>query len=144
MKILDVNILVYSFRSDSSGHLDYKNWLEQEVDGAEGEPLGISELVVSGFLRIVTHPKIFQTPTPVQKALHFTRDLMARPNVVRLRPKERHWDIFIRLCEQTAAKGNEIPDAYHAALAIEHNCEWITTDKGFDKYPGLRWRHPLR
>jgi predicted nucleic acid-binding protein len=66
-----------------------------------------------------------------------------RANCVRLTPGPRNWSIFAELCEKSGATGNVVPDAYHAALAIEHGCEFITTDRGFDRFPGLRWRHPL-
>jgi hypothetical protein len=62
---------------------------------------------------------------------------------VTLAPGERHWDIFQRLCREVNAKGNLIPDAYLAALAIESGSEWITTDRDYARFPGLRWRHPL-
>ena len=39
--------------------------------------------------------------------------------------------------------GNRLPDGYHAALAIEHGCEWVTLDRGFAVYPGLRARNLL-
>jgi predicted nucleic acid-binding protein len=43
-----------------------------------------------------------------------------------------------------SAQGNDIPDAYHAALALEWDSEWITTDRGFRRFKGLRVRHPLQ
>ena len=58
-------------------------------------------------------------------------------------PGERHWDIFARLCRDASAKGNLVADAYLAAMAIESGNEWITTDRDYARFPGLRWRHPL-
>lgn len=58
-------------------------------------------------------------------------------------PGERHWEIFTRLCRSARARGNLVPDAYLAALAIESGTEWITTDRDYARFPGLRWRHPL-
>lgn len=72
-----------------------------------------------------------------------TRTLRARPNSAPVAPGPRHWDLFASLCRRAGAKGNLVPDAYLAALAIESGSEWITTDRGFARYPGLRWRHPL-
>ncbi|MEK7270556.1 MAG: PIN domain-containing protein, partial [Planctomycetota bacterium] len=65
------------------------------------------------------------------------------PNCVLLSPGKRHWDIFSGLCRKAGAKGNLIADAYLAALAIETGSEWITTDRDFARFPGLKWRHPL-
>jgi uncharacterized protein len=59
------------------------------------------------------------------------------------RPRPSHWSIFVRLCEQANVTGNLVSDAYLAAVAIESGCEWITTDRDFARFPGLRWRHPL-
>ena len=54
----------------------------------------------------------------------------------------RHWEIFVGLCRQGGIKGNLVPDAYLAALAIESGSEWITTDRAYSRFSGLRWRDP--
>jgi toxin-antitoxin system PIN domain toxin len=99
--------------------------------------------VLSGFLQIATHPSAVVPPEPIERALEFVETLRAQPNCVSIRPGPRHWDIFARLCIEVGAKGNIVPDAYHAALAIESGSEWITTDRDYARFPGLRWRHPL-
>jgi uncharacterized protein len=60
-----------------------------------------------------------------------------------LAPGPRHWEIFVRLCAAAGVRGSLVPDAYLAALAIESGSEWITTDRDFRRFPGLRLRHPL-
>ena len=141
MIVPDVTVLVYAFREDAPGHRDYRSWLLERV-GAH-EAFGLSEIVLSGVLRIVTHPRIFAPPTPLDVALAYVSALRSQPNCVLLQPGPRHWDIFSTLCSKAGAKGNIVADAYHAALAIEHGCEWITTDRDYARFPGLRWRHPL-
>lgn len=141
MILCDVNVLVYAFREAAPGHAKYRSWLRERV--ASPEAFGLSELVLSGALRILTHPAIFAPPTPTEAALEFVNALRSQPNAVILAPGPRHWEIFSSLCLSARAKGNLIPDAYHAALAIEHGCEWITTDRDYSRFPGLRWRHPL-
>lgn len=84
--------------------------------------------MLSGFLRIVTHTRIFDPPSRLQDALAFTEQLRQQPNAVVLAPGDRHWSIFRELCERANVKGNLIPDAYLAALAIESGSQWITTD----------------
>ncbi len=138
----DVNVLVYAHREDSTQHLGCRDWLERIVNGDEA--YGLAELVLSGFIRIVTHPKIFKKPSRLEDALAFTAQLRGRPNCVLLAPGGRHWKIFAGLCSRAEAKGNLVPDAYLAALAIETGCEWITTDRDFGRFEGLRWRHPLK
>lgn len=141
MKMLDVNILVYAHREDVPDHALYRAWLEQALDASE--PVAVSDLICSGFLRIVTHPKVFTDPTPQETALEFLAQLRSHANLHVASPGARHWEIFISLSKQLRAKGNTIPDAFHAALAIELDCDWISADTGFSRYPGLRWRHPL-
>jgi toxin-antitoxin system PIN domain toxin len=141
MLLPDVNVLVYAHRSDTRQHCRYRDWLTEVVNGLEA--FGVSDLVLSGFLRVVTHPRVFAVPTPLDRALHFAETLRSRPNAVRVEPGERHWEIFIELCRETEVRGNLVPDAWLAALAIESGSEWITTDRDFARFRGLRWRHPL-
>jgi toxin-antitoxin system PIN domain toxin len=137
----DANVLVYAHRADARDHGVYRHWLEDVVNGDQA--YGIAEIVLSAFLRIVTHPKIFGRPSPLGEALAFTRQLRGQSNCVLVAPGTRHWDIFERLCRDCDVRGNLVPDAYLAALAIESGCEWITTDRDFSRFKGLRWRHPL-
>ncbi len=138
MLLLDVNVLVYAFREDVPQHEEFRTWLDTLVNGDQA--FGISDLVLSGFLRIVTHPKIFDPPTPLTTALEFVQVIRAQPNCVPISAGPRHWSVFVQLCRQTGAAGNLIPDAFHAALAIESGTEWVTTDRDFDRFPGLRHR----
>lgn len=105
--------------------------------------MGVSDLVLSGFVRIATHPRIFSPPAPAEQALAFATALRRQPTAVPVAPGPRHWEIFERLCLGAGARGNLVSDAYLAALAIESGSEWITTDRDFSRFPGLRWRHPL-
>jgi hypothetical protein len=137
----DVNVLVYAHRRDAERHDAYRGWLEDAVAGPA--PFGLSDLVLSGFLRVVTHPRVFADPTPAAEAMGFVRALRDRPNRVPVQPGPRHWAIFLDLCEAARARGNLIPDAWFAALAIESGMVWITTDGDYRRFPGLDTRHPL-
>jgi toxin-antitoxin system PIN domain toxin len=139
--LIDVNVLVYAHRSDAADHRRYREWLESLINSDLA--YGMSDLILSGFLRIVTHPRVFHEPSPFDNAFLFTKELRDRPNRVDIRPGERHWGIFERLCREAGAKGNLIPDAYLAALAIESGSEWISTDRDFARFKGLKWRHPF-
>jgi toxin-antitoxin system PIN domain toxin len=141
MILPDVNVLVYAHREDSARHADYLNWLHGILNSDTA--FGISDLVLSGFLRVVTHPRVFGDPTPLDLAMQFADSLRNHPNAVTLAPGERHWNIFHRLCREVNARGNLIADAYLAALAIESGAEWITTDRDYARFSGLRWKHPL-
>ena len=141
MLLIDVNVLVYAYREDAPDHIRHHEWLQATVDSDLA--YGVSDLVLSGFVRVVTHPRVFDPPSPLDHALAFTEAVRSRRNSVLIAPGPRHWDIFTRLCRKAGAKGNLVPDAYLAALAIESGSEWITTDRDYSRFPGLRWRHPL-
>jgi uncharacterized protein len=141
MRLVDVNVLVYAHRLDTARHQDYADWLRNLL--ADHEPYGVADLVLSGFLRVVTHPKVFRRPTPLDTALAFVAVLRAQPNCVPVAPGQRHWELFTELCRSADVKGNLVANAYLAALAIESGSEWVTTDRDFSRFPRLRWRHPL-
>jgi len=137
----DVNVLVYAHREDARDHARYRDWLERVVNGPQA--FGLSDLVLSGFLRVVTHRRVFALPTPIERALEFAAVVRSAESCVRIAPGERHWEIFDSLCRRAGARGNLVPDAWFAALAIESGSDWITTDRDYARFPGLRWRHPL-
>ena len=141
MLVPDVNVLVYAHRRESPRHDEYRVWLSEVLAG--NEPVGISELVLSGFVRVVTHHRIFDEPTPVATAVAFCEAVLGGPAVVPLRPGPRHWALFAHLCVDGDARGNLASDAYHAALAMEHGATWVTTDKGFARFRRLRTATPL-
>jgi toxin-antitoxin system PIN domain toxin len=136
----DVNVLVYAYREDAPRHDRYRTWLEGVLNAREA--YGLADLVLAGFIRVVTHPRVFSPPSPTGHALEFTEALRGHPNCVHVAAGERHWDIFAGLCRDARAKGNLIPDAYLAALAIESGSEWMTTDRDYSRFQGLRWRDP--
>jgi toxin-antitoxin system PIN domain toxin len=137
----DVNVLVYAFKTGVPEHERYRDWLASALEGPEA--VGLSDLVLAGVVRVVTHPRVFDAPSSAADALDYARSLRESPTAVVLAPGPRHWSIFAELVATSGARGNLVADAYHAALAIEHGCEWITTDRGFARFPWLRWRHPL-
>ncbi len=137
----DVNVLVYAFREELPEHDACRRWLEGTVRADTAYAL--FDLVLSGFLRVVTHPRVFKTPTPFEAAFDFVDVLRTRPNSVVVQPGARHWSIFERLCRESRARGNLVSDAYLAALAIESGCEWVTADRDYAGFPGLRLHDPL-
>lgn len=141
MILTDVNVLVYAFREDAADHRRFRAWLETLV--ADPDAFALAEIVLSGFVRVVTHPRIFQPPAPLDSALEFCSFLRDQPNAVVVAPGVRHWEIFTDLCTRAKARGDLVADAFLAALAIESGCEWITTDRDYSRFPGLRWRTPF-
>jgi toxin-antitoxin system PIN domain toxin len=99
--------------------------------------------VLGSVIHICTHPRIFVRPSSLENAFEFCRALLGHPNATVLTPRERHWDIFESLCRRSGATGNLLQDARFAALAIESGCEWITTDRDYARFEGLKWRLPF-
>jgi len=136
----DVNILVHAFRADSSDHNRCRTWLEGVVNG--DALYGMSPLALSGMIRVVTHPRIFREPSASDEALAFCEVLLGQPHCVLVEPGDRHWSIFTKLLRTDDVRGNLVPDAWFAALAIERACTWITLDRDYARFEGLDWRTP--
>ena len=141
MILPDVKVLLYAFRTDSPDHAAYRGWLEGVVNGEAA--YGMSLQVLAGVARIATHPRIFIRPSRLTDALAFASALVEQPHCQIVQPGGRHWSIFCSLSRQANVSGNLVQGAWFAALAIESGCEWITTDRDFARFDGLRWRAPL-
>ncbi|MEO6028160.1 MAG: type II toxin-antitoxin system VapC family toxin [Candidatus Binatia bacterium] len=138
----DVNVLVYAHRVESPDHRRYAEWLTRMATGPE--PFGLSDLVCSGFVRIVTSPRIWRPATEPVHALAFVDRLRRRRGCRLLAPGSGTWPVFSRLVEGATARGKLVADAYLAALAIEHGCTLATCDGDFARFADLRWVHPLQ
>ncbi len=141
MILADVNVLIYAHREESERHTRYRAWLESIWRSPAS--YAVSELVLSGCLRVLTHHRVFAPPTPIKEALAFIDQVRSQPNAVVVKPGPKHWTIFTDLCRRTKSTGNLVPDSYLAALAIETGSELVTTDRDFARFPELKWRHPL-
>jgi toxin-antitoxin system PIN domain toxin len=143
MLLPDVNVLIYAHREDSiAEHGSYADWLTRLATGPE--PFALSVLALAALVRITTNPRIFRPPSTLDQVFAFVGELVRRPTARVVAPGPEHFAIFERLCRDSKAAGKLAGDAQHAALAIEHGCTLVTTDSDFDRFPGLRWRHPLR
>jgi toxin-antitoxin system PIN domain toxin len=138
--LADVNVLIYAFRQDFPQHAVCKAWLETILRG--DARFGVSPLALSVLVRIVSNPRSFVHPTPVEEAFAFCDNLLDQPHCEIVEPGERHWAIFRRICLQAAIQGPKVTDAWFAALAIEHACTWITYDRDYARFSDLNWREP--
>lgn len=143
MLLPDVNVLVYAHREDSTAdHPQYAAWLTDLA--TRKEPFALSVLALSAVVRITTNPRIFRRPSTLDEVFAFVQELRTRPTARVVGPGPEHIELFEGLCRRAGASGKLVADAQHAAVAIEHGCTLVTTDSDFDRFPGLRWRHPLR
>ena len=136
----DVNVLVAAFRTDDPQHGLVKGWLERALNGPE--VVGLSDSVATGFVRVVTHPRIFAKPTPPDQAVAQLESLWSADGLVRLAPGRSFPVVFARLCREVDAKGDLVAEAAHAAAAIEAGATWVSLDRDFARFPGLSWSVP--
>jgi toxin-antitoxin system PIN domain toxin len=141
MILPDVNVLIYAFRRDLPQHRVCRLWLAATVSG--DARFGLSPMVLSAVVRITTNGRAFRAPSAIEEAFGFCEDLLGQPHSQIVEPGERHWDIFRRLCIDTNTRGSRVTDAWFAALAIEWGCEWITLDRDYARFPGLKWQAPM-
>jgi uncharacterized protein len=140
MILPDVNVLIYAFREDLPQHALCRRWIAAVV--SSDARFGLSPLVMGAVVRITTNPRAFITPSAIEEAFGFCEDLLGQPHCQVVEPGDRHWDIFRRLCIETDIRGPRVTDAWFAALAIEWGCEWVTLDRDYARFPGLRWQLP--
>jgi len=84
MILMDVNILVYAHREDTPDHPASRDWVEDTINS--GSAYGVSELGLRGFMRVVTHPKVCERPTPLAVALDVVNQIRCQPHAVPIRP----------------------------------------------------------
>lgn len=134
----DVNVLINAFRPDCGQHKKCKSLLESEI--VSGRAYAVSPLTLAAMVRITTTSRFHEEPSTVAECLDFADALLSRSNCVVIEPGNGHWSIFKNLLVSAKARAKLVPDAYYAALAIEHGCEWVTLDRDFGKFKGLKWR----
>lgn len=142
MIIPDTNLLVHAHNALAPGHEAARDWWEECLNGRV--QVGLPWLVMSGFLRLMTHPKVLADPMPVTDAVERVREWLEQPPVHVLEPGRRFGEVFLGLLEALGTSGNLTTDAQLAALAIEGQAELHSCDTDFARFPGLRWRNPLK
>ena len=140
MLIPDVNVLVGALRPDSPFHDVLRPWLAEAVAGEQ--PVGFPDVAVSGFLRVVSHPRIFDPPTEMTVAATAVDSLLSA-GCLWVASSERHWSILKGLLVSAKARGNLVSGAHLAAISIEHGATLVSADRNFARFPGLSWVDPL-
>jgi toxin-antitoxin system PIN domain toxin len=115
--------------------------VEATVNGSV--PVGLPWVVASGFIRLMTHPRLLERPLTASEATRRVRDWLAVPSVTVIQPGRRFADLFLGFLDTLGTAGNLTTDAQLAALAVEHQAELNSNDADFSRFPGLRWRNPL-
>ena len=142
MILPDVNVLVIAHRPDQDEHERIRPWLEEAVNS--DRPFALADVVAAGFIRIVTNARVFRKPTPVAVATRFVDELVDHPTCVPVAAGPRHWPIFRDVLRASDARGNLVPDAHLAAIAIEHGATVATRDRGFARFAAATWFDPVQ
>ena len=142
MILPDVNLLVYAHDETSKHHARARQWWENQLNGQR--LVGLSWAVVLGFIRLLTNPRIFRNPYSPQEILAIVGTWLEQPHVRIIHPSDRHFSLFAGLIENIGTAGNLTTDAHLAALAIERGLILQTTDADFARFPGLKWKNPLK
>jgi toxin-antitoxin system PIN domain toxin len=142
MIAVDTNLLVYAHRADSDWHGKASAALAGLAEGAGA--WAIPWPCLHEFLAIVTHPRIFRTPTPADLALGQIEAWLESPSLVVLSENDDHFDVLRDLVTASRVVGPRVHDARVAALCVGHGVrELWTADRDFSAFPGLRQRNPL-
>ena len=143
MILVEANLLVYAYHPRAEQHEKSRAWLEAVLSGPD--LVRFAWLTLWAFLRNATNPRVFERPLSTSEAEAAISSWLAQLAAAGiLEPGERHWDIFKRLCIATNTRGRRVTDAWFAALAIEWGCEWVTMDRDYARFPGLKWSVPVR
>ena len=142
MVLCDVGVLISAGMKESPHHRRCREALDALHESHD--KVAVSDLILSAVVRISTNPRVWKTPASPASAFTFVNALRTHANALAIAPGPRHWRIFEDLVDSLAIRGSDTTDAYLAALALEHGCEWWTTDAGFTRFPGLRWRNLLK
>jgi hypothetical protein len=142
MIAVDTNLLVYAHREDSPWHGAAYGSL---VELAEGRgPWAIPWPCLHEFLAIVTHPKIYAPPTPLEAALEQVAAWLESPSLVLLAEPEGYWPELRLTLQVGRVAGPQIQDARIAALCQSHGVrELWTADRDFGRFPALKVKNPL-
>lgn len=141
MIVPDINLLIHAYNSDSGVHAEARRWWETVL--SEQAPVGLAWVVMLGFIRVATHPRVLANPLPIDKACSHVEAWLRQPQVLILHAGENHAVVLFDLLRKLGSGGNLTTDAHLAALAIEHQAELQSTDADFARFPGLRWRNPI-
>lgn len=140
MKLLDANILLYAYDSDSAQHATCLTWLEAALN--DEESVALPWQTILAFVRIATNARAVRRPLTGAEACAIVGSWLQRPNVVILDAGERFWEIFEGQVVEAQVSGPLVTDTALAALALEHGATLCSTDRDFRRFRGLKLVDP--
>lgn len=140
MKIIDLNVWLYAVNADSHHHIKARETLQSILNS--DTRLGMPWVVLLGFLRIVTSPRILPKPLEVDEAIDLVDSWLALPTVEILNPGREHWLVLNELLRESGTAANLTTDAHLAALALENGATLVTFDTDFRRFRRLKVSFP--
>jgi len=134
-------MLVYAHVSSFAQHNFARDWLDRQLNATA--PVGLPWASILAFLRLVTNPRLFESPEPIGEAWQQVRAWLAAEPAWVPQPTDRHADLLGKFLALPGVHGNLVPDAYLAALAVEHGLTLCSTDGDFARFQGLHWLNPI-
>lgn len=141
MRLIDANLLIYAYAESLPHHPRSKEWLESVLNGVAR--VGIPWESSLAFVRIVTNPRVFERPAPIADAWGQVKRWLDASTVWIPSATEKHGEVLDELLAAGGLGPNHIPDAHLAAIAIEHGLVLCSTDRDFDRFPGVKVENPL-
>jgi toxin-antitoxin system PIN domain toxin len=139
--LVDANVLVYAHSRSFVQHEPARVWLDARLNGSA--PVGLPWPSVLAFVRVICNPRVLDRPRSPSEAWSQVEAWLDCPPAWIPLPTERHREALGALLRVAVPRGNLVPDAHLAALAIEHGLTLCSTDGDFARFPGLRWENPL-
>lgn len=140
--LIDANLLLYAVHERAEQHAAAADWLTEQLNGPRR--VGLPWQSLAAFLRIATHPRAFERPLPASVAWARVADWLSAPVAWIPEPGPAHAPILGQIITTYDVRGNLIPDAFLAALAVEHGLTVYSTDTDFARFDEVRWENPLR
>jgi uncharacterized protein len=140
--VIDANLLLYAIHERAEQHATAAGWLTEQLNGPRR--VGLPWQSLAAFLRIATHPRAFERPLPASVAWARVTDWLSAPVAWIPEPGPEHARILGQIITAHDVRGNLIPDAFLAALAVEHGLTVYSTDTDFARFDEVRWENPLR
>jgi uncharacterized protein len=140
--LVDANLLLYAEDQQSPFHEPARRWWDAQLSGAS--PVCLCWTVINSFIRIGTNPRVFEHPLSINQSISRVQSWLDQPCTRLIQPTSKHWIVFQKMLSEGQAAANLVTDAHLAALASEHGCVLMSTDTDFSRFPGIKWRNPLK
>jgi toxin-antitoxin system PIN domain toxin len=139
--LIDANLLLFAVHKRAAQHQSAAAWLTEQLNGPRR--IGLPWQTLGAFLRISTHPRAFRRPLEPAVAWERIADWLAAPAAWIPEPGPDHARLLGELVIRHEVRGNLVPDAQLAALALEHGLTVCSTDTDFARFKEIRWQNPL-